>query len=146
MTRAEQTKEFLHDFAEWAQVRPDIVAAALVGSYASHRARDDSDVDLVIVSSRPEQYLADLSWTSGFGPVDKHEIENYGKVTSVRVWYADGLEVEFGITDEEWASLPLDEGTSQVISKGMVVLVEQGDLLSRHQPEDHSGESATGTR
>ena len=59
------------------------------------------------------------------------QLDDYGKVTSVRVWYADGLEVEYGITAEDWAALPLDEGTRAVISNGMKVLFEQGDTLSR---------------
>jgi hypothetical protein len=58
---------------------------------------------------------------------------------SVRVWYLDGLEVEYGITDEDWASTPLDEGTRQVIADGMVVLFEQEDMLSRHQGMAEAG-------
>ena len=49
------------------------------------------------------------------------------------VWYGDALEVEYGLTYERWAALPIDEGTSEVISGGMKVLFERGDMLSRHQ-------------
>ena len=45
---------FLNQFAEWSSNQPDIHAVALVGSYARQTATDASDVDLVIVASRPE--------------------------------------------------------------------------------------------
>ncbi len=127
--------EFLRAFGDWARSRSDIMAVALVGSHARGTARVDSDVDLVIITSRPGQYLADLSWAATFGEVDRHQIEDYSKLVSVRVWYVNGLEVEDGITDENWAAFPLDAGTRQVINDGMVVLFEQGHLLSRHQPQ-----------
>ena len=123
--------ELLQAATEWARAQPDIAALALVGSYARGEARPDSDLDLVVITSDPARYLADLSWTTRFGEVSHFQLEDYGKVTSVRVWYADGLEVEYGLTAEDWAALPLDEGTRAVISNGMKVLFEQGDMLSR---------------
>jgi len=141
MPKAERVSDFLGIFTEWARNRQDILALALVGSYARAAAGEDSDVDLVIISSRPEQYLADLSWAANFGVVERHQIEDYGNLTSVRAWYSDGLEVEYGITGQEWASSPLEEGTRQVISGGLVVLLEQGDMLSRHRSEGQGGRS-----
>jgi hypothetical protein len=67
-----------------------------------------------------------------FGTVESHQTEDYGKLISLRVFYRDGYEVEYGITTPDWAALPLDAGTRQVISDGMVVLFERGDVLSRH--------------
>ncbi len=87
----------------------------------------------MILGKRPQQYLTEVAWATAFGPVERHQVEDYGRLTSVRVWYADGLEVEYGITGEEWAAAPLDEGTRQVISDGLVVLLERGNLLSRYQ-------------
>jgi hypothetical protein len=50
-------------------------------------------------------------------------------VTSLRVWYADGLEVEFGIADRDWASAPLDAGTRRVLEEGLVVLFDRGSAF-----------------
>ena len=61
------------------------------------------------------------------------QAEDYGLITSIRVWYIDGREIEYGITDERWAAIPLDEGSRRVISDGMQVLFEQNHILSRHQ-------------
>jgi hypothetical protein len=57
-------------------------------------------------------------------------VEDYGKVTSLRLWYRNGPEVEFGLTTPDWAAPPLDEGTRRVITDGMVVLQEKLPLLS----------------
>jgi hypothetical protein len=75
----------------------------------------------------------ELSWIQLFGHVDRHQIEDYGKLTSVRVWYKDDPEVEYGISDKSWAALPLDEGTREVITGGMRVIFEKENILSRHQ-------------
>lgn len=133
MNVSETVTPFLTAAVAWARAQPDILALALVGSYARGAARSDSDIDLVIISTGTGQYTADLSWVARFGEIVRHQIENYGKVTSLRVWYRNGLEVEYGFTDEDWAATPLDDGTRQVISEGMKVLYERGNILSRHQ-------------
>jgi len=62
--------------------------------------------------------------------VEKHQAEDYGKLTSLRVWYQNGMEVEYGITTSHWAATPLDTETHRVISDGMIVLFELGNFLS----------------
>ena len=128
----EHIRDFLDTFVTWASAQPDIQAIALVGSYARGEARDDSDIDLVILTDQSQKYRKDLKWIEGFGTVEKHQIEDYGNLTSLRVWYLDGKEVEYGITTPDWAATPLDSGTREVIRGGMIVLFERRDLLSRH--------------
>ncbi len=115
-------ESFLQDFSAWAQAQSDIQAAALVGSYARHAATDESDVDLVILAQDPRRYL-------------RQQREAYGRVTSLRVKYADGREVEYGITGVDWAAAPLDEGTRRVIEGGMRILFERQPLLSPYLPK-----------
>ncbi len=124
--------KFIDPFVTWAAAQTDIQAIALVGSYARGVARDDSDIDLVLFTEQPAKYLTDITWVEGFGQIEKHQSEDYGKVTSLRIWYLDGPEVEFGITTPDWAVMPLDAGTKQVIEDGMVVLFERSALLSPH--------------
>ena len=130
--KKEQTEQFLDDLARWAVSQNDLLAVALVGSYARGTATPDSDVDIMLLSSHPDLYLKDSSWAANFGVIEKRQTEQYGLVTSLRIWYAGGLEVEYGISDERWAALPLDAGTRQVIFDGMRILFEQGNVLSRH--------------
>ncbi len=122
--------QFLDEFARWAAAQPDIQAVALVGSHARSAATDASDIDLVVIARQPEHYLHNTAWIHRFGPVQRQQVEYYGQLTSLRVWYDGGREVEYGLTDERWAALPLDTGTRQVIAGGLRVLFERGPLLS----------------
>ena len=125
-------RDFLDDFLAWVSAREDVHAVGLVGSYARGDARDDSDIDLVLLSDRSEGYLEDLKWIERFGAVEKYQTEGYGKLISIRVWYQSGVEVEYGITTPDWAATPLDAGTQRVLHDGMIVLFERGNLLSQH--------------
>jgi predicted nucleotidyltransferase len=130
----DQVAQFLDEFTQWATTQADLLALALVGSYARNAATETSDVDLVLIAVDPKRYLENTDWVRRFGAVEKQQVEDYGLLTSLRVWYRDGPEIEYGLTDKRWAALPLDEGTRQVIAGGMQVLFERGGILSRHLP------------
>jgi predicted nucleotidyltransferase len=123
-------EDFLAQVADWAVVRTEILAVALVGSYARGTAHRDSDVDLVVLTTTPLEYTSDANWARQFGRVASHEIEQWGRVTSVRVWYESSLEVEFGFVSPEWAATPLDEGTRRVVAGGIRVLMDRDGVLA----------------
>lgn len=104
----------------------------MVGSHARGTATPTSDLDLVLICKNTAQYLHNTDWTSRFGQVEQQQVEEYGLVISLRVWYREGPEVEYGLTDERWAALPLDEGTCRVMEDGIRILFERGNILSRH--------------
>ena len=130
---SEQVPAFLSEFSRWAASEPDILAVALVGSHARNEATEGSDVDMVIVAKEPKSYLEDTRWAQRFGTIDRQQIEQYGKVTSLHVWYVGSHEVEYGFTDETWSAWPVGDGTRKVISDGMQILWERGGILSRLQ-------------
>jgi len=113
----------------WAASRPDVHGVALVGSHARQAATPESDVDLILVCDHPPALLDDADWIHAFGVPQRTAREDWGRVTSLRVWYADGLEVEFGIADHSWASAPLDAGTRRVLEDGLVVLFDRGSAF-----------------
>ena len=121
----------LKEVRKWAESRPEILGVALVGSYARNEARPDSDVDLVLLASRPQEFINKPEWIKNFGVVNSCTVEDWGLVTSLRVFYEGGPEVEYGLTSSEWASEPVDEGTSRVISDGMQILLDKTGLLDR---------------
>jgi len=137
MSKLIQTIDFIEDFMRWSKKRKDIRAVALVGSYARETATEVSDVDLVILTERPNEYITDTEWIKVFGRAITKEVEKYGKLTSIRVWYESGLEVEYGFTSRDWATPPLDKGTKQVIDSGMRVLFEKEEILSPHETPAH---------
>ncbi|HEX9013003.1 MAG TPA: nucleotidyltransferase domain-containing protein [Anaerolineaceae bacterium] len=131
MRTLEDIQGFLSQVGSWAAGREDVLAVALVGSYARGSAREDSDIDLLILCAAPGDLLADPSWMGQFGAVLRQQGEDYGKVTSLRAWYVDGREVEFGIASRIWAAHPLDDGTRRVIQDGMRVIFEREPVLPR---------------
>lgn len=52
-------KDFITAFTSWAFTQPDILAVALVGSYAREAAKEDSDIDLVVLANGPTRYVED---------------------------------------------------------------------------------------
>ena len=133
LNKLTQTIDFIEDFMRWSKKRRDIRAVALVGSYARETATEVSDIDLVVLTENPNEYIKNTEWTKVFGRAITKEVEKYGKLTSLRVWYESGLEVEYGFTTRDWVTSPLDKGTKQVISNGMRVLFEKEEILSPHE-------------
>ena len=135
-----KARVFIQGVVAWAKNAPGLMALALVGSYARGDARPDSDVDLIILLKNPEAYLRDHDWLSRFGVPDRIVEEVWGKVTSLRVCYTNGMEVEFGLTNLGWGSDPGDEGDARVIMDGLIVLHEQeGHLSSKLNSFENSG-------
>jgi predicted nucleotidyltransferase len=127
-----EIETFLRRVSDWAFTRSDVLALAVVGSHARGTATSNSDLDLVLICKNTAQYLHNTDWVQQFGVVEKQQVEEYGLLTSLRIWYREGPEVEFGLTDERWAALPLDEGTRRVMEEGIRILFERGIILSRH--------------
>lgn len=123
-------RAFLQGIVEWAKNEPDLMALALVGSHARGEASPESDVDLILLLRNPEGYLKNRDWISVFGEPGHIVQEDWGKVTSLRVLYTEGLEVEYGLSNLEWGSDPSDEGDAHVIENGLIVLYEKDGHLS----------------
>ena len=133
MGTAQIVSNFLDRVTDWVAHQPTIAAVALVGSHARGEARPDSDIDLVLLCTEPHVFLTETSWIHRFGEVRTCHTEEWGAVTSLRVYYTDGLEVEFGMTTLAWAAVPVDPGTRHVVSHGMRILWDREGVLARLQ-------------
>ena len=133
MATTMSAESFIDSVRRWAEVRNDILALAVVGSYARAEAHADSDIDMVLICSDPTRYLADPSWASAFGKVTDLVTEDWGLVKSVRVFYQDGPEVEFGIAVTAWTDIPPDPGTAAVVRDGCSNLLDRDGRLGRLQ-------------
>lgn len=124
--------ELLNAVGCWAPTRSDIACVLVVGSHARGDAAADSDIDFMLLSEDPGGFLEDRSWIETFGAVESCEIEDWGAVTSLRVRYDSGLEVEFGVAHVSWTSVdPLDPGTLRVVGDGWRILFDRHGLLER---------------
>ena len=119
------TSEFFLRLRAWSGRREAVRAVALVGSVARGDARPDSDVDVVLLVLDLACYLEHTNWVSDMDLVERVSTESYGKVTSLRVRYAGGPEVEFAIASNDWATAPVDSGTEEVARQGILVLLDR---------------------
>ena len=119
-------QRFLQLLLSWAWREPKIQSVLLVGSYARGTQGPSSDLDLILLTPDRPYFLAHPSFLHQFGPVQRIRKEAYGACTSLRVWYASGLEVEFGFVTPAWMARPLDQGTEQVLRGGYLVLLDKG--------------------
>lgn len=118
-------REIISTLRQWAQEETSIESVILVGSWARGNNRPDSDLDLCVLTAHRNRLLEENRFPSRFGAVRSRQTEHYGACTSVRVWYEEGTEIEFGLVEPGWIALPLDEGTRQVLSDGYCVLYDR---------------------
>lgn len=118
----------------WAAGRRDVVALGLAGSWAAARARDDSDIDLIVLTPGRRDLAGDLRWLpEALGPdVRVARVQDWGPhLTEVRAELPGGFEVELGLADPAWAGVaPVDPGTARVVTDGWVTLHDPQGVLA----------------
>ena len=127
-----QIAAFLDLVTTWADGSPGMSAVVVVGSPARGTARPASGVELLILSERAADLLVDVNWVRAFGDVEGYSTEERGRVTSVRVRYAGGLQVEFGLAVPEWATRA-DDGTRDMLRDGFRVLFDRDGIFSQYE-------------
>jgi hypothetical protein len=110
--------------------KPDVPRLPHSRLVCGDNATETSDIDLIIILDDPHSYLENTGWLQDFGMVERKQMEDYGVVTSLRVWYSDGKEVEFGLTTPAWIGPPLDVGTLKTIRAGLQVIFEREPTFS----------------
>jgi predicted nucleotidyltransferase len=124
----------LKKLKRWVAAQPDVVGVALIGSYACGTATEESDVDVIILTTEVRKYFRDKQWVSLFGEAEKTEVEHWRRVQTLRAFYTDGNEIEFNFSTPDWTSIPVESGTRRVVSDGMRILFDpQGILKSVQQ-------------
>jgi hypothetical protein len=136
MATEDRVESILAEITAWAAKRGDLGAVALVGSWARGAARDDSDIDLVLLTLDPlwfrqnDDWLSQLNWHSIGSPIAEWQDADYGIVWSRHLRLVDGIKIELGFGPLAWASVdPIDAGTSRVISDGCRILYDPQNLL-----------------
>ncbi len=118
------SQDFIKTLKEFAGNTWHIESVLIVGSYARGTNKEGSDLDIVMITSDKSAMLADQGFVQILGEVEKKQTEYYGACTSVRVWYKNGLEVEFGVVEPSWIEKPLDAGTEKVLRDGYQVVFD----------------------
>lgn len=132
--RRREVDHLVSSVVGWAAARTDVAALGVVGSYAYHRPRMGSDVDLVLLTSEPDRYGAWVGTDSPLAPAQLIRHQRWGPIIEWRFRRPSGLHVEFNIATPSWADVsPLDPGTARVISDGLRIVHDPHALLARAQ-------------
>lgn len=130
------TRVFLHEVAGWAREQRDVHAVALLGSQARSDTPADevSDVDLVLFVDEPSRYLGDDAWLRRFGEPLLTFVEPtaVGGFEERRVFFRDGLEVDFSVLPEV-AAKEIPPEANAVLARGFEVLY--GETIEPPGPE-----------
>lgn len=118
-------KQVFKKLKEIGQNTSDIECILVVGSVAKETNTIGSDLDIMIITTNKSFLVQDKSFIEYFGIVCNSKIECYGTCTSIRVWYQDENEIEFGIVDPSWISLPFDFGTRKVLTEGYKIIIDK---------------------
>jgi uncharacterized protein len=136
MTDCAQFEQILAPISAWARSRSDIHGLALVGSWADGSARNDSDIDLMLLVPQPQTFRSDQHWLTeidwaGRRVAGWHDVE-YGAAWSRHVELEPRCEIEFTFCPPSWATTnPIDTGTANVVSGGCRILIDKMKLFGK---------------
>ena len=130
--RLDSIEVVLDDAAAWAVGREDVRGLCVVGSYARGTFGQGSDLDLVLLSARPLDYIRSDQWVRAFDGFSLAMTRQWGTVMERRLRRADGLELDVAIAEPGWAATaPLDTGTGSVVKGGFRILHDPDRSLAR---------------
>lgn len=124
------TEIFINKIKQWGTENTNIKSIIIVGSYAKGTNKATSDIDLIIITTNKDEMLNNQNFIELFGEVERTQTEYYGACTSVRVWYKNGPEVEFGLVTPDWIAQPLDKGTYRVLSDGYNIIIDKNKYFN----------------
>lgn len=138
ISNTEKVKLIIEKVTQWASHRTDLIAVALVGSWARGLARIDSDIDLMFLTAnsssfrQDETWMNEISWAIISAEIDDWEDKDYGILWSRHIYLDDKTVIEFSFGFPSWASVdPIDAGTFRVINDGCQILYDPKNVLSQ---------------
>lgn len=121
---------------DWALDREDARAMALVGSWSRGDPHEGSDIDLLLLSDRANEYRLRLEWLAeidferaGYRIIASEDV-SYGVVWSRHIALLPQANVELTFAPRSWARTdPVDLGTRSVVKDAFRIIFDKdGDL------------------
>lgn len=129
--RRREVAKLLDVIRAWAGRRREVRAVGIGGSWARGDPRQDSDVDIVVLTDSITAYTVTDGWIAELGAIAIVRTQQWGSLTERRLALGSGLEVEFGVVLPTWASIaPLDPGTRGVVADGFEPVYDPNDIIA----------------
>jgi hypothetical protein len=128
----------LSAIADWGLGREDIRAMALIGSWARGSPYQDSDIDMLLLSDRADEYRRRREWLTeidlegaGYRIVSIDDA-SYGVVWSRHIDLLPAAKAELTFAPCSWARKdPLDAGTRSVVRDAFRIIFDKDGVLAK---------------
>jgi aminoglycoside 6-adenylyltransferase len=133
-------EHLIERFTRWAAAQDDIRAALIIGSRArvDDRPADEwSDLDIGMIVTQPDRYLASADWVENIGRPWLTFIEPTadGRGLERRVLFAGGLDVDFAVLPaamiEQLAAHGVPPDVADALRRGMRLLLDKDGAFGR---------------
>jgi hypothetical protein len=138
MMKTAEVKAIVDAIAAWAVRRDDIRSMALVGSWARGNPRQASDIDLLLLSDRQDEYRRRRKWLTeidfkcaGYQLWSSNTVV-YGVAWSRHLHLLPAAEVELTFAKCSWARThPIDGGTRGVVKDALRIILDKERSLAK---------------
>jgi hypothetical protein len=138
--RRQEIRRVVDQAIAWAHEHPGVRGLGIAGSWARGEGRPDSDVDLIVLTTEPDQFTLSDEWLNAFGSPQVVRRRQSGAVTKRRVELPSGLKIEFGIAPPGRAGGDfLDAGTRRAIREGLRIIYDPDGQLGRLRKASAAG-------
>jgi uncharacterized protein len=138
MMKSVEANAIVSAVADWAICREDIRAMALVGSWARGDPHQGSDVDLLLLSDRADEYrdrqpwLAEIDFESAGYSIASSNDASYGVVWSCHIAMSPTAMVELTFARPSWAQADtVDAGTRRVVKDAFQIIFDKDGVLAK---------------
>jgi hypothetical protein len=135
--KAADVDAIVNAVADWGLEREDTRAMALVGSWARGNPHRASDIDLLLISDRADEYrlgrewLAEIDFESAGYRIASSADASYGAVWSRHIALLPTGKVELTFAPRFWARTDIvDAGTRSVVSDAFRIIFDKDAILA----------------
>lgn len=121
--------KLMYDFVSWAGEQSHIAGIALVGPCADDENEEAGELTFLLLSDKKSKTIDAILHQFHFEEMEQVSKEDRGSLVTIRISYASGLEVEFGVADEAWLQVPIEQAAGDAFMQGFKVIWEREALF-----------------
>ncbi|WP_138751433.1 hypothetical protein [Paenibacillus sinopodophylli] len=121
--------KLMYAFVEWAGKQTYVDGIALIGLCADDENEEDSNLSFLLITDKKQKLAEAILHQFSFESLEQASVEEYNKLTSIKVVYESGIEADYGIANEDWLQMPLGNELGASLAMGFKVIWETDELF-----------------